>query len=87
MVQWALGQRKERVHEKPFKELKIIHLFLSKTGFAQVLEKAEEKTLRAKIHVNKQFLYMAGIPRKLSVWLLLSSSDCELIRIHLLSSD
>lgn len=29
MVRWALGQRKKRVHEKPFKELKITCLFLS----------------------------------------------------------
>lgn len=29
MIQWILGQRKERVYENPFKELKITHLFLS----------------------------------------------------------
>ena len=88
MGQWALDRRKERVHEKTLKTLKITHLFSQLDWLCSSFGKGNEKkkNLRAETHGNKQLLFMDNSPGKLSVWLPQNRrNEYEIIHIHLLS--
>ena len=74
-----MGQKQERVHEKPFKELKITQLISQLDCFsAQVLEKTrEKKNLSTEIHGNKQLLLMKASREIVS--------DCQKVEVNVKS--